>query len=469
MSAISVRALYTATLFLLGLGRLAAGADRPNFVFLLTDDQRWDALSVVQKEQGDKGRFPWLKTPNLDRLAADGVRFRNAFVVNSLCSPSRASFLTGMYGHHNGIINNSTPLAADSVTYASVLREAGYTTGYVGKWHMDRQTGQRPGFDYSASFVGQGKYRDCPFEVNGKATPTSGWVDDVSTDYAVEFLRRQRGKPFLLALGYKTCHGPFSPPDRRSKDYEGERSRPVPNLELAPPYRKPSGPEHKVAADFIAPDSPKLLGYMRCIAAMDEGVGRILDELQKLGLTDNTVVVFASDNGYYLREHGLGDKRTAYEESLRIPLLVRWPGRAARGRLIDEMVLNIDLAPTILDLAGVPVPRQMQGRSWRPLLEGKDANWRNAFYYEYIYEPPFASPAVQAVRTERAKLIRYPGHPEWTELFDLQNDPYEISNLYREPGQMQIREMLNAAFQEEQTRATGGKAPGSRPAALKAE
>src|SRR5689334_16448581 len=162
---------------------------RPNFIFIYTDDQRWDAMGVVQREQGDRARFPWLRTPNMDRLAAEGVRFRNAFAVNALCAPSRASFLTGTYGHVNGIVNNHTPFPVDSVTHAALLRRAGYRTGYVGKWHMDGQRGQRPGFDFSASFVGQGRYVDCPFEVDGKETPTKGWVDDVSTDYAVRFLR----------------------------------------------------------------------------------------------------------------------------------------------------------------------------------------------------------------------------------------------------------------------------------------
>jgi arylsulfatase A-like enzyme len=443
-------------------GRLGAAETRPNFLFILTDDQRWDALGVVQKEQGEKGRFPWLKTPNLDQVAADGVRFRNAFVVNSLCSPSRASFLTGMYGHLNGIRNNQTPFPADGLTYASVLRAVGYTTGYIGKWHMDKQTGQRPGFDYSASFVGQGKYRDCPFEVNGKTTETTGWVDDVSKDYAVQFIRAHKGKPFVLAIGFKTCHGPFSPPPRRERDYEGEKARPVPNLGIKAPYQQRSGPEDKVGETFAAEASPKLLDYMRCITAMDDNVGEIMAELDRLGLTENTVVVFAGDNGYYLREHGLGDKRTAYEESIRIPLLLRYPKLGLKGKLVDQMVLNIDLAPTLFDLAGVPQePKQLQGRSWRPLLEGKTTRWRESFYYEYFFEKGFASPAVQAVRTERAKLITYPGHPEWTELFDLAADPYETKNLMNDPAKAKLRRDLEAEFYKQAEPVRSALRPGA--------
>lgn len=430
-------------------GRLSAAETRPNFLFILTDDQRWDALGVVQKEQGEQGRFPWLKTPNLDKLAADGVRFRNAFVVNSLCSPSRASFLTGMYGHQNGIRNNSTPFPANSVTFATLLRSAGYTTGWIGKWHMDRQSGQRPGFDYSASFVGQGRYRNCPFEVNGKLTETTGWVDDVSKDYAVQFLRQNKGKPFALGIGFKTSHGPFGPPPRRARDYEGEKARLVPNLKVKAPYQKDSGPENKVAEWFDAEDSPKLLDYMRCITAMDDNVGQILAELDSLGLTDNTVVVFAGDNGYYFREHGLGDKRTAYEESIRIPLLLKYPRLGLKGKLVDQLVLNIDLAPTFLDFAGAPVPRQMQGQSWRPLLKDQAEKWRKSFYYEYFFEAGFASPAVQAIRTDSAKLARYPGHAEWTELFDLRSDPYEMKNLIDDPAKAELREQLEAELRRQ--------------------
>lgn len=448
------------------VGQIAGADARPNFVFILTDDQRWDALGVVQQEQGEKGRFPWLQTPNLDRLAREGVRFRNAFVVNSLCSPSRASFLTGTYGHRNGIVNNSTAFPSESVTYASLLRAAGYTTGYVGKWHMGKQSGQRPGFDYSASFVGQGRYHDCPFEVNGATTATSGWVDDVSTDYAIEFLRRSAGKPFVLSVGYKTSHGPWGPPERRARDYEGEKARPVPNLGTKVPYKDTGGPEDKVGREFADEASSKLLRYMRCITAMDDNVGRLMDELKRLELEENTVVVFAGDNGYYLREHGLGDKRTAYEESLRIPLLVRYPRLTGKGRVVSQMVLNIDLAPTFLDLAGVAVHPRMQGQSWRPLLEGRLVHGRQAFYYEYFHEAPFASPHVQAVRTPHAKLIRYPGHPEWTELFDLLADPYETQNLIDDPGKTSLRRQLEGAFKLLQAEVQKPAGAASQPAAF---
>src|ERR1051325_5631541 len=206
----------------------AFAADRkPNFLFIYTDDQRWDAMSVVQREQGDRARFPWFKSPNMDRLAAEGVRFRNAFVTLSLCAPSRAAFLTGRYNHLNGIVNNHTPFPEQSGTHAPLLRAAGYKTAYVGTWRMGGQRGQRPGFDYSASFIGQGKYVDCPFEINGQPTPTTGSVDDVATDYAIAFMKEHREQPFLIVVGFKLCHGPTQPPERAKDRFANARARPV--------------------------------------------------------------------------------------------------------------------------------------------------------------------------------------------------------------------------------------------------
>ena len=431
---------------------------RPNFLFILTDDQRWDTLGVVQKEQGEKGRFPWFKTPNLDKLAEDGVRFRNAFVVNSLCAPSRASFLTGQYGHHNGVRDNHTEFPAGNITYASALRAAGYTAGYIGKWHMGKQSGQRPGFDYSASFISQGKYFNCPFEINGVKTDTQGWVDDVSTEYALQFLRKNKDKPFVLAIGFKTTHGPFQPPERAKSRFEGENARTVPNLDVTASYKAGAVQEKgKQKKEPQKGDSPSTnLGYFRCISAMDDNVGRLLNELDELGQADNTVVVFAGDNGYYLGEHGLGDKRSAYEESLRIPLLLRYPKLGIKGKLADQMVLNIDLAPTFLDFAGAAVPEKMQGRSWKPLLEGNAAGWRQSYYYEYFVEQQYSIPHVQAIRTEQAKLIKYPGHEEWTELFDLSADPYETKNLISDPAKAELRQKLEAEFKLQADKAQSG-------------
>ncbi len=441
-----------------GVGAVAAAespARKPNFILIVTDDQRWDMLSVVQREQGERARFPFLKTPNLDRLAAEGVRFRNAFVVNSLCAPSRATFLTGNYGHVNGIVNNRTPFSADNATWSTVLRKAGYATACIGKWHMGGQR-ERPGFDFTASFVGQGIYFDCPFLVNGSEKKTSGYVDDVSVDYALDFIKKNRERPFAMTVGLKATHGPFSPPPRRAQDYEGETARPVPNLGQTAVYR--AGVSAAQLKPGEAPAVKTNLGYLRCIAGIDDNVGRVLKALDELGLAEDTLLVFCGDNGYYLGEHGLGDKRSAYEESLRIPLLLRYPHGVKAG-LVDAMALNVDMVPTWLDFAGVAGAVPTHGRSWRPLLEGAaPADWRKAWFYCYFLERAFSVPMTTAVRTETAKLIKYPGHDEWTELFDLAADPYELKNLFADPAHVELRKRLEAEY-DAQARAIGFKVP----------
>ena len=435
----------------------AAAPRKPNFLFIYTDDQRWDALGVAQREQGDKARFPWFKTPGMDRIAAEGLRFRNAFVTLSLCAPSRAAFMTGRYNHLNGIANNQTYFPEDSVTHATTIKPAGYTTAYIGKWHMGGQRGKRAGFDYSASFIGQGKYFDCAFEIDGRQVPTTGWVDDVSTDYAIAFMKQHRERPFSVTLGLKACHGPFDPPERAKSRFVGEKARPVPNLASRAIYR--TSAQQATSADHKATGNLNL-GYFQCISAADDNVVRLLDALDELGLAEDTVVVFSSDNGYYLGEHGLGDKRSAYDESLRVPMLMRYPRLVAKGTTSDEFVLNIDLAPTIVDLAGVAVPASMQGRSWRPLLGGgKPAGWRQSFLAEYFWEANFpTTPTLVAVRTHTAKLIKYPGHDEWTELFDLANDPYETKNLAGDPGHRELLARMNAEF-DRQVKATDFRIP----------
>jgi len=421
-------------------------AERPNLLFIYTDDQRYDAMSAVQKEQGDGGRFPWFQTPHMDRLAAEGVRFRNAFVVCSLCAPSRAVNLTGRYNHFNGVASNFRPFPIDSVTHASLLRASGYTTAYVGKWHMDSQR-ERPGFDHHYSFIAHARYWDPTFIVDGKDTPTKGWIDDISTDYAIEFIRSHKdsGKPWLLVVGFKSPHGPFEPPERAKDRFKGEQARVVPNLNVPVPYL---GSASRQAADSAATTVPVNLDYFRCISAVDDCLGRLLQTLDELNLAQDTIVIYTSDNGYYLGEHGLGDKRSAYDESLRVPFLVRTPslGAKARGRVANEMVLNLDLAQSLLDFAGVPASKAMQGRSWRPLLTGERVRWRQSWFYEYFAENQRNSrvPDITAVRTFDAKLIKYPGHDDWTELFDLKRDPYETSNLFLDPNHAALRAKLEA-------------------------
>jgi arylsulfatase A-like enzyme len=438
-----------ATIFIPVATFAADASRRPNFVFLFADDQRYDAMGVTQREQGEAGRFPWFTTPNMDRLAREGVRFRNAFVVNPLCSPSRACFLTGRYSHANGVYNNRTPLRATLPTYATLLRDAGYSTGYVGKWHMGMQPA-RPGFDWSASFIGQGAYTNAKFIVNGTPAVSAEWTDDRSAAYAVEFLEngRAKGKPFLLVVGFKAPHGPFTPPKRRANAFAGAVSRRVPNLGLPPGFNRDLGKRKEVGEKV-----PVNLNMFRCIAAVDDNLGKVLDALDRLKLAGNTVVVYGSDNGYYLGEHTLGDKRSAYDESLRIPLLVRDPRGGPRGVTRDDLVLNIDLAPTFLDLAGVPIPKEMRGKSWKPLLakEAPKAPLRASFFFEYFRETGpkrapknavggYNTPTLTGVRTAAHKLLKYRDHPEWSELYDLAADPFETRNLYADPKLAGVRD-----------------------------
>jgi N-acetylglucosamine-6-sulfatase len=423
--------LLTALCVLLSLSANAADK-KPNFIFIIADDQRWDAMGAVQREHGENARYSWFETPNMDRLAAGGVRMRNAFITHSICSPGRAGFLTGQYTHVNGVMNNNTHFPEESTTHATLLRDAGYHTAYFGKWHMGNQQGQRPGFQYSASFINQGIYQDCPFEINGEMTSTKGWVDDVTTDLAIDWLKQNNTQqPFSMVVGFKSPHnrrGGENLPERLRNLYEGKTTKRTPNCEIAAIYHKPLteadlGKERGLSANSVH------LDYLRHIKGIDENLGRLLDTLDELKLSEDTVVVYSSDNGYFLGERGLGDKRALYEEGLRLPFIVRYPRLFPKGKLIDDMVLNIDLAPTFLDLAGLPANPKMNGVSFKELAIGnKPADWRTSFLSYYRKELG-DTPTCVGVRTATSKLIYYHGKPEFTEAYDLAKDPYELHNL----------------------------------------
>lgn len=433
-------------------------ARKPNIIFIYTDDQRYDALGIVQRAEGLKARFPWFKTPNLDRIAKEGVRFTNAFVVNSLCSPSRAAMLSGRYNHLNGVTNNHTEMTDTAASYASVLSAAGYTTGFIGKWHMARQQGKRPGFNYSFSFIGQGRYIDCPFQLNGEQmVETNGWVDEVSTDTALAFIERNRDVPFLLTVAFKSSHYPWTPPAKYAHIYDHVALRkPASEKTLLaydgkmPGGRTAASPRYK--NDSWAESNDTIIRrYFSVLAAVDENVGRILNLLDSLNLADNTIVVFTSDNGYFLGEHNLSDKRAAQEESIRVPLLVRYPAKLPRGKTIDKMVLNIDIPATFVEAGGAKAPPGYQGKNWLPLAEGRPVKWRTSFFYEYFYETPYPIPTIMGVRTATAKLILYPGQEDWTELYDLKKDPREQHNLYNRPAAAQLKATMLAQFRKDST------------------
>jgi N-acetylglucosamine-6-sulfatase len=434
-------------LSLLALAPLAVSAvpSGPNFVIIVPDDQRWDATGFMQERMAGLGRiarFPWYAgmTPGMDRLSREGVHFDNAFVTHSICSPSRASMLTGRYAHQVGVVDNQSYFPVESVTYATLMRDAGWATGYFGKWHMHDQP-DRPGFDTVATFINQGSYYGNFFHVNGSQVWENGWVDDVSTDYLLDFIdtKASAGRPFLAFLGFKTPHDNRTPPDRHKDLFADDLPVSVPSMHGAanPPFRP--GADSGTGLNDNR-------NYFRTLVGADDNVVRVLDRLDALGIADSTVVIYLSDNGYYLGEHGLGDKRSAYEESMRIPMMIRYPALQDGPRIADEMVLNLDLAPTILDLAGLPVPDWMEGRSLRPLLaDAATGAWRREFFFAYARDPayPTATPALVAVRnTDGEKLVHYPYSAEWTELFDTTADPYEVTNLAFAPERAPMRARL---------------------------
>ncbi len=437
-----------------------SGASRPNVVFIITDDQRWDCMSCAG--------HPILKTPNLDRLAAEGARFTNAFVTTSLCSPSRASFLSGLYAHSHGVLNNFTDYPRDLPSFPRRLHEAGYHTAYIGKWHMgEEDDSPRPGFDYWVSHRGQGVYYDNEFNVNGKRQVIPGYYTHVVTEIAVKWLRQAR-PPFLLCLGHKAPHTPFTPEEKYRHVYD--------HIPINYPWSayllegKPRwihdrlttwhgiyGPLFGFREKF--PDTSAagvvdfarfVRSYLATLLSVDDSVGEIYATLREIGELDNTVFIFTSDNGMLLGEHGMTDKRAMHEPSIRIPLLVRFPPVIKPGTLVEEMVLNIDVAPTILDLCGLPPLEGIHGRSFLPLLRGEPVVWRDAWYYEYNYERQFPyTPNVRGIRTKKWKYIHYPhgdGGPDRhkAELYDLENDPEELHNLIDDPRYEKVVAELRA-------------------------
>jgi len=458
----------------------------PNFIIIVPDDHRWDATSYMQSrilsDFGRVARYPYLvddgdptttdpHTPNMDSLASDGLYFDNGFVVYSLCSPSRATMLTGVQPFVHGITANDDEFPVDSVTYATILRDSGWSTGYFGKWHMGTQV-ERPGFDHIRTFYGRGSYFGAKFyDENKQLVQTAGardpggddydqWVDKISTDYLLDFIdsKYAADERFVAFIGFKTPHdkrfegnlsnAPSSPTPALnfSALFSDDSNIPVPSLlsqNGAAPVWKPDA--------SVSGDGNNTRAYMQMIAAIDAQVGRILDKLDALTLTNNTVVIYISDNGYFRGEHGLGDKRAGYEESLRVPFMIRYPDIQPSGAGLTpttKIGLNLDLAPTILDIAGQAIPDHMQGHGLKPLLEGTTPpDWRDAFVFSYTEDPEFAEvdPAdMVGIRTEDGyKLIRYAENSGWDELFHVDasatdDEKYENTNLISEPSEATI-------------------------------
>lgn len=465
----------------------ASAADRPNIIFIMSDDHAAHAIGAYGSHVN--------KTPNLDRLARDGMIFTSVFATNSICTPSRAAILTGQYSHINGVTMFNR-FDSSRMTVARLLQAAGYYTGMIGKWHL----GSDPrGFDRWEILPGQGAYTDPIFyTATGEKTYTGRYVTDVITELGIDFIdKRPRDRPFFLMLHHKAPHRPWEPDAAHGARFAGQwipepetlwdtyetrsdalhenrqriaRDLTRRDLKLPPPAdlqgaaraawlsEKPESVTTMVEGKRVTLTGEALTrwkyqrymqDYLATVQSVDDGVGRVLEALDRHGLAKNTIVVYTSDQGFFLGDHGLFDKRFMYEESLRMPFLVRWPAAIKAGSRSDGIALNVDFAPTFLDAAGLRVPAEMQGRSLLPILRGKTpSDWRTSMYYRYYHDPgDHDTRAHYGVRTRTHKLIHFWKKDQW-ELFDLVNDPSEMHNLYGQPG----HEALTAALKEELAR-----------------
>jgi arylsulfatase A-like enzyme len=430
---------------------------RPNIVFILIDDLRWDDIGCAG--------HPFVKTPHIDRIAKEGALFRNAYATTPLCSPSRASILTGLYAHTHGIKDNTNNDVASHklVTFLLLLQRAGYATAFIGKWHMGSDDSPRPGIDHWIGLKGQGQYLDPEMKLNGRPQTVSGYATDIFNEKAVEFIKRPHTKPFVLYLSHKAVHpnlqqrpdgsisdpnaSHFIPAERHKHLYADAKIPRRPNALIEklegkpalmrqignlPPLSRATGTSDDVIRDRL-----------RMLMSVDEGVGKIFQALADKKLLDNTLIVFSSDHGYFYGEHGLSvERRLAYEETSRIPLLMRCPSLIKAGTVVEPFALTVDFAPTLLDVAGVPVPKNMHGRSLVPLLKGDKTPIRRSFLIEYFSDtvfPRMDRMGYQAVRSERWKHIQYTDLKGMDELYDLQADPYEMRNLIEEPRMQNVR------------------------------
>ena len=443
------------------VGFVSSYAQRPkNIIFILSDDHRYDYMGFHPESP------EFLNTPGMDRMAAEGTHLANAFVTTSLSSPSRASILTGQYPFRHGVVDNYNAMPEGTALFFFFFQEAGYQTGYFGKWHIGHaHDNPKPGFDRWVSFRGQGVYYNPTFNIDGERKQFEGYITDLLTDHAIEWLDDiDREKPFFVYLSHKAVHAEFKPAERHKGMYEdvkitGPQSMKniESNYEGKPDWvREQRYSWHGV--DFMyqnQPDHPQGIDeiiprYCESLMAVDESINRVLDYLEQEGLDKETLVIYMGDNGFMLGEHGLIDKRQAYEESMRVPMLAWGAGIIEGGSTIEENIMNIDLTPTFLDIAGgsMPEDHSIDGRSFLPLLKGESVEWRSTFVYQYFWEHAFPhTPTTFAIRGERYKYIYYHGVWDKNELYDLKTDPNEMHNLIDAPEhQERIRKMRDEMF-----------------------
>ncbi|MFN3151531.1 sulfatase [Bremerella sp.] len=428
-----------------------------NVVFILSDDHRFDAMSFMG--------HPLAETPQMDAMVRNGVHLKNAFVTTSLCSPSRASILTGLYTFRHKVIDNQRMVPEGTIFFPQYLQEAGYRTGFVGKWHMGHASDEpRPGFDYWVSFKGQGHYLppdpDYTLNVNGKRVKQEGYITPVLTRYALEFLRQQETEqtPFFLYLSHKAVHGDFVPEEK----YRGRFSDKPFSL---PASAKPSEGNqanrprwlldqrnswHGMDFPLYSTDRIEEIykAYCEALCSVDDSIGAIVEELKAMGIYEETLLIYMGDNGYMFGEHGLIDKRVAYETSSRVPLLMQCPELFQGGTVVDEVTANIDIAPTIMEAMGLQKPPHMDGRSLLSLAAGEAVPWRKHFLYVYYWEQNYPqTPTHFCLRGDRFKYISYYGLWDTDELFDIQADPHEQNNLIHDPNYAQAKvEMQSQLF-----------------------
>jgi N-acetylglucosamine-6-sulfatase len=436
------------------------GAKPRNIILILVDDLRFDVFGFTG--------HPFVETPNIDSLSKNGVHLKNALVTTALCSPSRASILTGLYAHRHRVVDNNNPVPSGTVFFSQYLQQAGYQTAFIGKWHMGGEgDGPQPGFDHWVSFRGQGNYWPTKdgLNVDGRHVQQKGYITDELTEYALDWLKtRQLDRPFMLYLSHKAVHADFSPAPRHRDRY---KDKPMPKLNYDAPADyadKPMwvknqrnswhGVEFAYHSNLDIEQYYK--SYCETLLAVDESVGRLLDLLREKKLLDSTLIIFMGDNGFLFGEHGLIDKRNAYEESMRVPMVMQCPELIKSGLVVERMAANIDVAPTILEAAGLSSPATWDGKSLIPLAQGKDVEWRDALLYEYYWERNFPqTPAMHALRTDRFKYIHYYGIWDSDELYDLKRDPHETRNLIRSQDHKQDLSKLNERLFAE-LRATDG-------------